>query len=155
VLGTSIGSAVTLEDDFGFRETVPSVPLGVAATVLVAALGPITFVGAQSAKRGAGATGAKGAMITGWITYGISILAALYILLFNVGDIIEAPSWLIVVDGVVGAVSLALFSTDALVAWSEASQGAISEGPAVLPTLLWARESDGGSLPTLGLRTRF
>jgi hypothetical protein len=155
VLGLSIGSAVTLEDDFGFREVVPAVPLGVSAFVLTAAVAPIVFVGGGSARRGAGATGSLGLRIGGWVAYGVALLAGLYILLFNVADIIEAPEWLIIADGVVGALALVMFSADAFISHAEASQGAISQGPAILPTLVWAKTNDGGSLPTVGLRARF
>ena len=155
VLGLSIGSALTLEDEFGFRESIPAVPLAVSALVATAAIGPIVFAGSGSARRGAGATGLPGLRITGWVLYGVSLLIAVNLILFNLSDIFEIPGWPIIVDGVIGAAALSMFSIDALVAHGEASEGAISEAPSILPTLVFAKESDGSSVPTLGMHARF
>ena len=151
VLGLSIGAAVT-NDDFS---ATPSVPLGLAAVGLLAAAGPIVFVGGGSARRASGATGLVGLRIAGWVAYGISILVGLYLALFRALDTISIPGWAWIIDGAVGAAGMAFFAIDALVAHSEASEGAISEGPSLLPSLVMARESSGAAIPGIGLSGRF
>jgi hypothetical protein len=151
VLGLSIGSALT-SDEFS---STPSVPLGIAALVLLAAAGPIVFVGGGSARRAAGATGLVGLRIAGWIAYGISILVGAYLLLFTALGTIDIPAWPIVVDGAFGTLAMALFATDALVAHGEASEGAISQGPSLVPSLVMARESSGAAVPGIGISGRF
>ncbi len=147
VLTLSIGSELSKED------RIPSLPLGAAATVLVAAMGPVTAAGGGSARHG-GATGLKGLRIVGWIAYGVSLVGALYLLILGASDT-EPFGGLITTTGVVGAASLTFFGIDAFVSHSEAAEGTLSSVPALVPALGMARDNGGGAIPSFGLAARF
>ncbi|MCP4599867.1 MAG: hypothetical protein GY847_04880 [Proteobacteria bacterium] len=114
VTGLGAAAAVTADD------TIPSIPLGAAATVTLAVMGPLTFAGGKSARRGAGVRGILGLRIPGWITWGISLGNAL--VLIGVGVSVDVPPWQIMVTTIIGDLSLILFSVDALVSRSQAKR---------------------------------
>lgn len=146
VLSLAVGSELTSEDQ------IPSLPLGAAATVLVAALGPVTFAGAKSA-RSETVTGLLGMRIVGWVTYGVSLANALVLLLFGVVEV-TPPDGYITAVGVLGALSLTSFAIDAVAGYSEASSLAATDS-GWGPSLGFARDSTGHRLPTLGAAARF
>lgn len=146
VLGLAVGSELTSDDQ------IPSLPLGAAATVLVAALGPVTFAGGRSARSPA-VTGLLGLRIVGWVSYGVCLVNALALLLLGVIDV-EPPDGYIAAVGVLGTLSLTSFAIDAVAGYSEASSLASSDADWG-PSLGFARDSTGHRLPTLGAAARF
>ncbi len=111
--GLGAASAVTAYD------VIPSVPLGASAVVTMAVMGPISFAGGKSARRGAGVRGALGLRITGWIAYGSALGNGLALIAVGASDG-YVPPWLIALTTAIGDASLIMFSVDALVSRSQA-----------------------------------
>lgn len=106
----AIGSDVTREDQ------IPSLPIGVTATVLIATGVPIAFSGAKSARRGAKVTGGTGLIITSWVFYGLSMSNAIGLIGMGVSEI-QPPAGVISLTGILGLTSgvtmaIAAFAAD-------------------------------------------
>jgi len=153
VLGLAAASEATKEDQ------VPSLPLGVGATVLVAVSGPVTAVGAASARRGGGVVGAQGVRIAGWIGYGLTLLDATTLIFLGLAEV-EPIDGIILSVGLLGASSLACFSTDAFISASQANAAIAAAPPPRLkleltPAIGFMRTPRGALAPTLGMRGVF
>lgn len=153
VIGLTIGSEMTKEDQ------IPALPLGVGATVLTAAAGPITAIGAASARGGGGVTGAPGLRIAGWVGYTLMLLDASVLIGLGVAEI-EPPDGVILSVGLLGGSSLACLASDAFISAAQANEAlaASSRTAASLtlaPSLLWTRAADGSLVPSLGARGAF
>jgi hypothetical protein len=151
-LGLAIGSEATKD------EQIPSLPLGVSATVLVAIAGPITAVGAASARDGGDVKGALGLRIVGWVAYGIMLAEASVLIGLGVNEI-EPPDGVILSVGALGATSLFSFAGDAFFSAAEANAKRRS-GPQqltlrVAPSLGWIRTHDGTLSPVPGVLGSF
>ncbi len=107
VLTLALGSEATRQDQ------IPSLPLGILATVTAAAAGPVVFAGGASARSGDAPRGSIGLRITGWVTYGVALALAGALIFTGVLEI-TAPPGLITGVGLLGAGSLVCFSLDAL-----------------------------------------
>lgn len=150
-LGLAVGSELTKD------EQNPSLPLGIGATVLIAVAGPVTAVGAGSARNGGDVKGAQGLRIVGWIGYGIALVDASVLIGMGVNEV-EPPDGVIASVGALGAISLLSFAGDAFFSAAEAKEkqkAAPAPALQVAPTLAWARTRDGGALPVLGVRGAF
>jgi len=147
-LGLTLGSELTKD------EQIPSLPLGASATMLIAISGPITAVGAASARDGGGVRGNPGLRVVGWVGYGLSLLDATLLLGLGVNEV-EPPDGVIMTVGALGATSLVCFAADAFSSASEAEEARAAR-PAgasltVLPALSWARGRTGELEPVVGV----
>jgi hypothetical protein len=150
-LGLAVGSELTKD------EQNPSLPLGIGATTLIAVAGPITAVGAGSARDGGDVKGAQGLRIVGWVAYGLTLVDASVLIGMGANEV-EPPDGVIVSVGALGAISLLSLAGDAFFSASEARAKQASAPPAtfsVSPTLAWGRARDGNALPVLGVRGAF
>jgi hypothetical protein len=151
-LGLAIGSELTKD------EQVPSLPLGVGATVLVGASGPIVAVGASSARQSGQVKGAQGLRITGWIAYGLTLADASVLIAMGANEV-EPVDGLITSVGALGALSLLSFSADAFFSAAEASAPRDPRPHAapltVTPAFAWSRGPDGAPLAIAGARGSF
>ena len=131
VTGLGIASALTTGN------TVPAVPLGGSATLLVGIVSPLVFGSGRSARRGAMVRGAVGLTVTGWVTYGLCLGNAIVMIALGLSDVF-IPAWEIVLATVIGDISLISFSIDALVSHKraksaiEAQVGNVSKGDSFL-----------------------
>jgi hypothetical protein len=151
-LGLAIGSEMTKD------EQVPSLPLGVSATLLVGASGPIVAVGASSARESGDVKGAQGLRITGWIAYGLTLADASVLIAMGASEV-EPVDGLITSVGALGAVSLLSFAADAFFSAAEAD-AKLDARPkatsfALRPALAWSRAPDGALVPVLGAHGSF
>lgn len=152
-LGLATGSELTKD------EQIPSLPIGIAATVLFASSVPIVAVSGMSARRDGAARGVRGLRIAGWIVYGLALADAFALLGMGVAEV-EPPDGVIVSVGGLGTAALALMAADAWVSSNQARRPrhvAVSgppREPRWLPTLSWSRGVVGTSV-SAGLRTRF
>jgi uncharacterized membrane protein YgdD (TMEM256/DUF423 family) len=114
VLGLAIASEATKED------TIPSAPLGGVATALFAASVPVVATGGSSARGNPAVTGSLGLRIAGWISYGVALADAAY-LLSQVGQK-TLDDGLILSVGLLGTASMACFVVDARLSASQATR---------------------------------
>jgi hypothetical protein len=151
-LSLTIGSEATKD------EQNPSLPLGIAATSLIAVGGPITAVGAGSARQGGDVQGALGLRILGWVGYGLTLAEAIVLIGLGVNEV-EPPDGVIVSVGALGATSLFSFAGDAFfsAAEAEAERAAASptSGFTVVPSVGWTRSREGALVPKLALAGTF
>ncbi len=87
--------------------------MGVTATLLGAAMGPIVGVGGASARRGTGKEGLLGLRIAGWIGYGLFLTNAAVLIGEGVANI-KPFDGAITATGLLGSFSLVALSADAL-----------------------------------------
>ena len=108
------GAALLLAagSEFTKAEQIPSLPLGVAATGLIAALGPVVFSGGASSRRALESDGIMGMRIAGWIAYGLSLTNAVGLVALGVAEI-EPVDGLILITGAVGSAGLLMLALDA------------------------------------------
>jgi hypothetical protein len=124
-LALAIGSEITKKD------TIPSAPLGGAATALFAVSLPIVASGASSARGNPAVTGSAALRIVGWIGYGVTLLDAA-VLLAQVGQS-TPPDGQILSVGLLGAASMGCMAADAFMSASEASRLAPSHAGVFAP----------------------
>jgi hypothetical protein len=151
VLSLAIGSEVTKEDQ------IPSLPLGIGATVLTGVAGPVTAIGAASARKTGDVKGSSGLRITGWIAYGLTMADAMILIGMGLSEV-EPADGLIVSVGLLGAASLSCFAADAFQSAAEANAkraGAPAADLTLAPAVSLVRTSGGVLTPTLGLRGGF
>jgi hypothetical protein len=153
--------ALTAASEATKEDQIPALPLGVGATVLIAVSGPVTAVGAASARQGGDVKGAQGARIAGWIGYGLTLLDASILIGMGVSEV-EPVDGLILSVGLLGAASLACFSTDAFISASQAETAAGTSGTrargfdfSMSPALGVRRTEQGTFEPTVGLQGVF
>ncbi len=91
----------------------PSIPLGATATLIVAGVAPVVFVGGASARSGTGNDGIPGLRIAGWIAYGVTLTSAVVLIAEGLAQV-EPPTGEIAATAALGAFSLVAFSVDAL-----------------------------------------
>ncbi len=147
VLSLAIGAEVTKEDQ------IPAIPLGGAATLILAAMGPVVAGGAASAQ-GPGVPGNPGLRIAGWVFYGISLADALVLIALGVSEV-QPPDGLTTSVGLIGAGALSFFAADAFTSASQAEDAARQGAATVAPALGTAVGSDGSAVRTVGLRLSF
>lgn len=150
VLGLAIGAEVTKSD------MLPSVPLGGVATLILGAGVPMVAAGGRSS-RDLGGQGHPTLRTLGRVSYVLSMIDAITLLVLGIAEI-EPPPGLITLVGVGGAVSLVSYSVDALHSAQSVPKGHAqtpSEGPAfaLVPTLL--RSPQGEAAPGVALGLRF
>jgi hypothetical protein len=153
--------ALTAASEATKADQIPALPLGAGATALIAVSGPVTAVGAGSARQGGNVKGAQATRIVGWVGYGLSLLDASILIGMGVNEV-EPADGLILSVGLLGAASLACFATDAFVSASEAEAAAGASAPppqgfdfSVSPALGFRRTSEGTYDPTIGLSGTF
>src|SRR6185369_4008920 len=93
---------------------VPSLPLGVTATVLLTASVPIVAASAASARHGNSALGVRALRILGWIAYGCSLAEATTLIGMGAAKV-TPPEGIIISTGLLGTASLGMMSIDALI----------------------------------------
>lgn len=158
--GLGIPSAITSD------ELVPSLPLGVAATVTIGAMAPIAHAGGKSARRGGGVRGALGLRIPAWIAYGVSLMDALVLIGLGAAEVDITYAPFIASTVALGDLALAFFAADALVARSQArakmaetpsatTAARRSPPPRLSPTLAPVPGIDGFSGAVLGVGGAF
>lgn len=153
VIGLTAGSEATKD------EQVPSLPLGVGATVLIAVAGPVVGIGGGSARGSLGVNGATGLRVAGWIGYVLTLLDATTLIGLGVAEV-EPPDGVILSVGLLGASSLACLSADAFISASQANAAAAaaprtSRAFTLTPGVLWTRAPDGTLMPGLGAHGTF
>jgi hypothetical protein len=153
--------ALTAASEATKEDQIPALPLGAGATALIAVSGPITAVGAASARQDGNVKGAQATRIVGWVGYGLSLLDASILIGMGVNEV-EPADGLILSVGLLGAASLACFATDAFVSASQAEAAAGASAPppqgfdfSVSPALGFRRTPRGAYDPTLGLTGTF
>jgi hypothetical protein len=138
----------------------PAMSLGAVATSLLAAGGPIVFMGGNSARSESGVRGSFGLRLTGWITYGLTLADATSLLGVGAANL-TVPPGLIISAGLLGALSLTFFSIDALISRHEAIEAesartsAVETSFRVLPVASAARLPDGSTHPVFGFAGSF
>jgi hypothetical protein len=120
VLALAIGAEATKADE------IPATPLGGAATALFAVSAPIVAIGGGSARTHPAVTGSLGLRIAGWISYGVALADAAY-LLSQTGKS-EPDDGLILSVGLLGTASMACFVVDARISAAQATSLAGPQG---------------------------
>jgi hypothetical protein len=104
------------------RQTqVPSLPLGVTATVLFTASVPVVAAGAASARHGNRALGVRALRVLGWIAYGCALAEATTLIGMGAAKV-TPPEGVIISTGLLGTASLGMMSIDALVSRAQARE---------------------------------
>ena len=124
VLGLAIGSDLNSPGE----SMVPALPLGIAATVLLGAMGPVVASGGSSARADDRVSGLMGLRITGWVAYGLAMANAISLVGFGVADI-APPDGQLTATGALGMASLVCFSIDAFVSGAQARRLAREAAP--------------------------
>ena len=114
VLGFGGASAATSDED----EQIPSLPLGIAGTVIGGVLIPIAESGANSADNG----GVLGLKITGWIAYGLFLLNAMTLIGLGAAEVDADFVGPIVSTATLGGIASISMALDALFAYQNSSQ---------------------------------
>jgi hypothetical protein len=129
-------------------QLVPSLPLGVTATVLLAASVPIVAAGGISARREGQVRGILALRVLGWIFYGLSLAEAGGLIALGTMEV-TPPDGMIISTGLLGVSSLVMMSADALVSRKQAAERV---GSVRRPTVeLWPTLSGNG----VGMAGRF
>jgi hypothetical protein len=127
VLGLSVGSEFTSSD-----ELVPSLPLGITATVLLGAMGPVVAGGGASARGDGRVEGLLGLRVGGWVAYGLAMANAVALIGLGVADI-SPPEGQITATGALGMASLVCFSIDAFASGAQARRLALQSTTQAAP----------------------
>ncbi|MEW5741706.1 MAG: hypothetical protein AB1938_22495 [Myxococcota bacterium] len=114
VMGLSVASALT-QGSF-----VPSLSFGASATLVFAVTTPIVEASSASVRTQAGVPGSFGLRLCAWIFYGLTLANALAAVTIGAAGG-EVPTPLIYTLGGLGLTTEAMFSIEALVARSQAS----------------------------------
>jgi len=120
VLALAIGAEATKADE------IPATPMGGVATALFAASVPIVAIGGSSARTHPAVTGSLGLRIAGWISYGVALADAAYLL--SQSGKSEPDDGLILSVGLLGAASMACFVVDARISAAQATSLAGPQG---------------------------
>jgi hypothetical protein len=152
-VGLAVASEVTKD------EQIPSLPLGIGATALIAIAGPITAVGGASARDRGGVRGSPGLRVAGWLGYALTLLDASALIGLGVAEI-TPPDGLITSVGLLGASSLTCLAADAFMSASEANESARpsalpASSPSVSPLFSLRRARDESLVPSIGVAGAF
>lgn len=120
IVAGAVSFALAIGAEATKNESVPSGPLGGAATLLFGVSLPVVAAGGSSARQDPRVTGYSGLRITGWIGYAAT-LADATLLLSQVGKK-EPPDGQILSVGILGMSSLACFIIDAYASAGEANR---------------------------------
>ncbi len=161
-MGLGTGSAILR----GKGEKGPAVGMGVAATVLMGALGPTVNAGSSSARDGTTVGGSLGLRVTGWVLYGITLASSVSFMVMGLGFEKPPHPAQLGVTGGLGGLSLTFFSIDALISRSQAidywRKGATADADRPSPGLQLAplitpvvSPADGVTGTSIGIAGRF
>lgn len=148
VASLGAGSAATSEED----EDVPSLPLGIAATIVGGVMIPISAAGARSASE----RGLPVLRVFGWISYGLFLANAMSLIVLGVADVDIDYVVPIASTTTLGSFSSMMFAIDGMVAYNASTSNyASSSTPGIAPYVSVTETSDGNRMPTLGMFMRF
>jgi hypothetical protein len=145
----AIAAEITKEDQ------IPSLPIGIGATLLMGVATPVVAVGAGSARGSGKVDGMLGMRIAGWIAYGLSLSDAVVLIGLGLAEV-TPPGGIITLVGVLGGAGLIFHALDAMASGSEAEAlGARAQGPSVAPIVTMVEGRDRQMHPAVGLGVRF
>jgi hypothetical protein len=111
--GVGLGFGFAAEGLVGGESSVGPTTLGAIATLAIGAGVPVAYVGGRSTRKEHGIRGYPGMRIASWITYGVALTDALFLIGLGISDT-EVPHGIVTSVTILGVTSGVLMATDAI-----------------------------------------
>lgn len=148
ILGLGIGAAATSD------EAEPSLALGIPATLIAGVTIPVVAGRARKTRTLTGVSGSPGMRIAGWITYGLTMTDALFLIGMGFAELETGAAPIIAVT-LLGSASSIFMAVDAQTTATQAGSVNVNVRRVRFEPTLGVTNVPGKSFNTLGVRMRF
>jgi hypothetical protein len=147
--GVGLGFGFAAEGLVGGESSVGPTTLGAVATLAIAAGVPLAYAGGRATRKAHGMRGYPGMRIASWITYGVALTDALFLIGLGISDT-EVPHGIVTSVTILGVTSGVLMATDAILVSKQVPGASAKLPPRRVRALSFGLAPVGGGLGPKG-----